>query len=582
MSLDPITLQIVWSRLVSIVDEAATGLVRTAYSSMVRDFHDYCCAVFDRDGNMLAHSTKTTAGFIGIVPEVVRHFIAHFPTEEMEEGDVFITNDPWLAAGHLLDIAAASPIFVNGNIVGFGLCIVHHYDMGGRLATTESKSMYEEGLKLPILKLYSAGKLDTKIIDIIRANVRVPERIIGDLRAQIASNNVCTAGIRKLMQDTQLEDLREVGRQIVSLTENSLRRKIAELPDGTYRNSAVLPLIGSLKEPIRIEVALTVEGDHMVIDYEGSSGEVEAALNVTLNMTRSYSVYPIKLALDPHIPNNEGFLRPITIRAPEGGLLNCKPPAATWGRTIIAHNFPEIIFGALIKATPDRVIAACGSTPLAAIYLSGKRKTGEAFLGFVAHLGGFGARMGSDGPSCLGFPYNVANIPIEVTERDASVLYLRKELMADSGGAGRYRGGLGQRVEFMVPEGHLGPDGHVTAAIRGSGRAPGSTFPITGRNGGGPGDGDALLINGKAIPHGMQHALQPNDVVTLGMPGGGGIGDPRQRPPEDVLADVQQGFVTHAAAEAAYGVKIDERADAIDQAATSLLRASGSTLTHKH
>ena len=363
--LDPILTQILWSRLISIADEAATGLVRTSFSSAVRDFHDYSCGLFDASGHLLAHSTKTTTAFIGVMPYLMRHFLEHFPISDLQPGDALATNDPWQGTGHAYDICIASPIFHKEQVAGFAVCIVHHLDVGGRMATTESKDMYEEGLRIPMIKLYREGKMDGALREMIRANVREPEKMLGDIRAQIVSNNVCGRGLVTMLDDYSLTavTLEQLSEEISDRSEISLRQKIAELPDGIYRNSVTLPPIGNVSG-IHINVAVEVKSDEILIDYEGSSPEVAAAVNVTFNMTRSYSMYPIKLALDPHVPNNEGTFRPVTVRAPEGSLLNCKPPAPTWGRTMICHNLPEIIFGALAKAIPERVMAGSGATLL--------------------------------------------------------------------------------------------------------------------------------------------------------------------------------------------------------------------------
>ncbi len=571
-SLDPFQTQVLWQRLIAICDEAATSLVRTAYSSVVRDYHDYCCGLFDADGNLLAHSTKTTAGFIGIIPEVMRHFLRRYDQRDIKPGDVMITNDPWLASGHLLDISAATPVFDGPNLVGFALCVVHHLDMGGRMATTESKDMYEEGLKVPILKLYRRGRIDDQVIDILRANVRVPDKVIGDLKAQVAANNVCARGLLKMIGESGLTGLGDLGAEIVRRSEASLRAKIMQLADGVYTNHVTLPPIGGCPDKIEIRVALTIRGDEIIVDYAGSSGQVSAALNVPFNMTRSYSTYPIKLALDPDVPNNDGCLAPIKVTCPEGTLLNCRPPAATWGRTIIAHNLPEIVFGALAKAAPEKVVAGSGSTPLSAMYVHGRKQNGRAFIGVVAHLGGLGAGQGYDGPSCTSFPFNVSNIPIEVTENDAAILYLRKELVPDSGGPGEFRGGLGQEVEFSIPDGGHAPDGPVTAGVRGSGRHPDSTYPVFGRLGGGVGRNEGLLLNHQPISHGAQQQLRPGDRVTIRLPGGGGYGDPLRRHVDAVVRDVQRGHVSIKGAVDDYGVAIEPETLNLDEEQTTTNR----------
>ena len=572
--LDPILTQILWSRLISIADEAATGLVRTSFSSAVRDFHDYSCGLFDVSGHLLAHSTKTTTAFIGVMPYLMQHFLQHFPVSSLKPGDALATNDPWQGTGHAYDICIASPIFHKGEVAGFSICIVHHLDVGGRMATTESKDMYEEGLRIPMIKLYQEGKMDPALREMIKANVREPEKMLGDIRAQIVSNNVCGRGLIAMLDDYVLtaKTLEELSHQICDRSEKSLREKILQVPDGIYRNSVTLPPIGNVSG-IYVNVAVEVRGDEIFIDYEGSSPEVSAAVNVTFNMTRSYSMYPIKLALDPGVPNNEGTFRPVSVKAPEGSLLNCKPPAPTWGRTMICHNLPEIIFGALAQAIPDRVIAGSGATPLVFTYFRAKRKDGKTYVGINSSMGGLGASSQGDGPSCRGFPYNVGNIPIETVENDLPLIYLRKVLLPDSAGAGRNRGGLGQEFEFEIASGPLGPAGSCVVSIRGSGRKPDSPYPVFGLVGGGVGKGEALTLNGVDIPHGPQQQLKEGDRLRMALPGGGGYGDPYERNPAQVVEDVRLGYVTVEAAKEEYGVVIDA-AGQYDEGASQAFRNS--------
>lgn len=572
MQLDSVLTQILWGRVISIVDEAATGLIRTSYSSVVRDFHDFSCGFFDSRGNLIAHSTKTTTAFIGVMPYLMRNFLGHFDTSELVPGDVLVTNDPWLGTGHTYDLSVASPIFSQGTLVGFSVCIVHHIDIGGRMATTESKDMYEEGLRIPMMKLYRGGQLNRSLETILRANVREPDKVFGDIRAQVIANNVCERGIAKLLEDYGIgrAELDALSSEIVNRSEASLRRKIAELPNGTFENHVRLPPIGQVTD-IDIQVAVTIRDDEIEVDYDGTCGEVPAAVNVTFNMTRSYSMYPIKTLLDPEVPNNEGCFRPVTVRAPEGSLLNCVPPAPTWGRTMICHNIPEIIFGALAKAIPDRIMAGSGSTPLVFTYFRAKR-AGKTSVAISSSMGGMGATGRTDGPSCRGFPYNVGNIPVETIERDLPIVYRRKEMIADSGGPGLNRGGLGQVTEIVVASGDLAPDAPMVVGIRGSGRSPESTYPVFGRLGGGVGRGERLTLNGTRIPHGPQQSLKPGDCLLISLPGGGGYGDPLDRDPARVAIDVQRGYVSAEAAKADYGIILDD-ARGVDSERTASERA---------
>ena len=573
MQLDPVTIQILWNRLITIVDEAATGLMRTAYTPSVKEYHDFCCALFDANAQMLSHSTVTTAGFLGIVPEVLRNFIEKYPPETLRPGDAIITNDPWIASGHLIDISIAAPIFHRDRIVGYTLCIVHHLDMGGRMSTLESKDMYEEGLKIPILKLFDEGRLNETVFDFMRANIRVPDKVLGDVRAQLVANNVCSRGLRALLDEYRLDGLETLGAEVIHRTESSLRRKIAALPDGSYRNEAVLPKVPGCDDEVVVRIEVRVAGDEVTVDYSGSSGEVGAAINCSYNMTRSYTAYPVKLALDPHVPNNDGGLRPIRVIAPEGTVVNSRPPAATWGRTMISHLFPEIVFATMENIMPESILASNGGSPANEVYLHGRHRDGRSFLAIAQHSGGFGASARHDGYPCLCFPNNTRNIPIEVTENEARMYYVRKELRTDSGGPGHNRGGVGQEVEFAILDGGNELARDVESSVRLSGRTEDGTFPVFGRLGGRNGRGSGLWHNGGPVDHGIYRRLAPGDRMRFVLSGGGGYGDPLTREPERVLADVEQGYVSVERAEEDYGVVIDAPAMTVDAEATRRVRA---------
>jgi N-methylhydantoinase B len=570
--LDAVTTQILWNRLIAIVDEAATGLIRTAYTPSVKEYYDFCCALFDTEGRMLAHSTVTTAGFLGIVPEVMRNFLRKFPGHTLNDGDAIVTNDPWIASGHLIDISIASPIFHRGRIAGYALCIVHHLDMGGRMSTIASKDIYEEGLKIPVMKLVEGGQLNRTIFEFITANTRVPEKILGDVRAQMVANHVCARGLKVMLDEYKLDSLEGLAQEIIARTEKSMRRRIAELPDGAYRNDVILPRVPGVDTDIIIKCEMRIEGDGITIDYTGSSGEVGAAVNCCYNMTRSYTSYPFKLALDPGVPNNDGALNPITIIAPVGSIVNCRPPVATWGRTMISHLFPEIVFGAMEQVLPERVLAANGGAPANEIYLHGKHADGRSFMAISQHSGGFGGSARKDGPPTLCFPNNTRNIPVEVTENEARMVYLRKELAEDSGGPGLNRGGLGQVVEYEILPGGPSDKPQVESSVRLSGRKENGNFPVSGRRKGKAGRGYGLVINGTEVDHGISRTLQPGDRVLFKLSGGGGYGDPMTREPERVLTDVEEGYVTLEAAKNDYGVVIDPKTRTVDAKASETLR----------
>jgi N-methylhydantoinase B len=425
-----------------------------------------------------------------------------------------------------------------------------------------------------VLKLYERGKLNSAIFDFMRANIRVPEKVLGDVRAQLVSLHVCTRELVKLLQEYQLEGLEDLAREIIDRSDASLRAKLRKLPEGTYRNEVTLPPISGCPDRVHIKVAVTIKDGGVLIDYAGTSGEVGAAINCVLNGTLSYSAYPIKLAFDPTVPNNDGAVRPIKVVAPLGTVVNCRPPVATWGRTMISHLYPEIIFGALEPAMPEFVLGANGGCPANEIYLHGRRRRdGRAFLAIQQHSGGFGASHRYDGYSTLCFPNNTRNIPVEVTENEAPVRFLRKELVPDSGGPGRRRGGMGQDVEFAILDGERGPEDFVEGSVRLNGRDETGDFPLQGRCGGRNGRGGGLWLNDEPIPHGIYRRFWPIDRIKFRLGGGGGYGDPFEREIELVLEDVRAGLVSVTAATQAYGVVIDPRTLEVDQMATEKLRA---------
>jgi N-methylhydantoinase B len=573
MAMDSIRLSVIWNRLITTVDEAASGLVRSCYSQVVRDYHDYCTGIFDTKGQMLAHSTRTTCGFIGVIGEVMKHFIAEFK-DDIRPGDIYITNDPWLASGHLLDITVASPIFQQGKHVGYALCIVHHSDIGGRRADIDARDIYEEGIQIPLLKFFNEGKEDKSISAMIRANVRTPHEVDGDLRAQLSALFICEKGVQKLLEDYPNETMEGIADSIISRSEESMRAAIKQIPPGVYRDSLHLPPHGKHPHPIPLVMTLTVSEFEIDMDLTGSSGEVLAAVNSPLYFTKGYAFYALKLLLDPHIPNNSGCIRPFRFICPEGSILNCRRPAPTWGRAVIGHSLPELVFGALRKVIPDRLIADCGSTPISGIYSRGTRYTGAPFLALQSDRGGYGAGKGADGKACISFPYNTAAIPIEVTENETALVFIRKEMATDSGGPGEWRGGLGQVVEFKIAEAPIAPPTEVLISVRGAQRGETSVYPIRGLAGGKSGRGDSLTLNGGSYSQGSTNYLKPGDTFCLTLPGGGGYGDSFARLPESVLEDVREQLVSVESARDEYGVAIDVAQMKVDVAKTRQLRSA--------
>ena len=550
--LNPLEIELLWRRLVTTVDEAATTLVRTSFSSVIRDFHDYACAVFDPSGRMLAQSTHSTPGLLGILPFTIPNFLGNAGFRTARPGDVFITNDPWLASGHLIDVTVAMPVFRRARCVAYVMVVVHHLNMGGRLATLESRDVYEEGLKIPILRLYREGEPEQTVFEFIRANVREPDKVIGDIRAQAAASHAAATRLAAIMDDAELDGLEALAGEIIRRSEASMRRAIRLLPQGEYQSEMTLTGVAGYNLPVRLALRVAIRDGAIGLDYAGTAGQIPRAVNVTLNMTRSYSVYPLKCLLDPEVPNNEGCMRPIAIDAPEGSVLNARFPAATWGRTMLAHMLPELVMRCLAQAVPERLIAGSGSTPLWYGNFTGRHGDGRSFYAVVTFNGGLGARGSRDGISCLSYPANVASIALEVIEGDAPILFERKSFAADSAGAGRQRGGFGQSVVIRVP-GDADLDGPILAGVRG-GRFG---VPIYGLEGGAEVAEPLAEVNGHRIVLGTQLELRPGDLLVLTVPGGGGFGDPRERRVQSVLDDVRDGLVSTEAAERLYGVKVN-------------------------
>jgi N-methylhydantoinase B len=358
---DPITLEILWRRLISIVDEADGSVARTAFSSLLRDAHDYTCMFTDRFGRELAQGSFATPGQSGAMALGIKNLVKKFPVEFYNPGDAFITNDPWALAGHLNDVCVMSPIFYQDKLVAFTACVFHHSDIGGRVAS-DNHDVFEEGLFIPLVKLYDKGVLNESVLDLIRWNVRTPDEVIGDVRSQIAANHVCGEKICQMLKESGLENLDDLADQIIGLTEKSMREEIEKIPDGVYRTRGVIEQMKGLSDII-IEAKVEIKGSDIIVDLDGSSGQVNWGGNVVYNFTFAYVFMAIKSMFAPDIPNNEGCARPIVLTAPEGTVINCKFPAAVAARMGVGHFLTEVIYRALSDVLPEKVIAASGGTP---------------------------------------------------------------------------------------------------------------------------------------------------------------------------------------------------------------------------
>jgi len=564
---DPITLEILWRRLISIVDEADSAVARTAFSSLLRDAHDYTCMFTDRKGRELGQGTFATPGQSGAMALGIKNLVNKLPVETYKPGDVFITNDPWALAGHLNDVCVMSPIFYKDKLTAFTACVFHHSDIGGRVSS-DNHDVFEEGLFIPLVKLYDGGVLNQSVIDMIRWNVRTPDEVIGDIRSQIAANHVCAEKICQMLEENDLDGLGDLADQIIDRTEKSMREEIEKIPDGIYRAEGIIEQMKG-QDDVVVKAAVEVKGSDIVVDLDGSSPQVNWGGNVVYNFTYAYVFMAMKSMFDPDIPNNDGCARPIRLKAPEGSVVNCKFPAAVAARLVIGHFITEIIYRALSSVLPDRVIAASGGTPAQMNVFYGRRNDARPWHSVIIRGGGMGASSISDGNYVYIFPANGANTPVEIFESDTPLIVETRELVADSAGPGRMKGGLGQREVFRVPGDKYAPIPPVNLGIQ-AGRhihAPEGLF------GGRQGARAQFLINGEpGNPYGLTQ-LKPGDIVTIDAAGGGGNGNPLERDPEMVENDVMEGYISLEKAKEDYGVVINPKTIKVDMDATKKLRS---------
>jgi N-methylhydantoinase B len=537
--LDAISLGIMWDRLISITDEIVSTLVRTSFSTIVREAYDLTAVVTDAEGHLLAQGRWSAPPFIGTAPLTMAHTMAKFPPETLKPGDVLATNDPWIGTGHMYDITVMRPVFRGEKLVGYTMSITHLPDVGGTGFGTMATEIYHEGLRLPLCKLVREGEVDQFVLDLIAVNVRVPEQVIGDVMANVACNEVGGRQLLEFMEEYDLDDLSELSSAIRDQSERMTRAAILDIRDGTYRNTI---RIEGIDEAITLACRVDVEGDSVRIDMAGTDAAVQRGINVPYCYTNAMSLYSMKCLTVPSLPNNEGSTKPIHVTAPKGCILNAQPPSPTGGRHIIGHFVSPLIFGALAEAAPQDVQADTGMIDL--MNFVGTHKDGRGVSTIYFAAGGFGALDGHDGPATLPGPSNMAVVPTEVWEGVTSTLVERRALLPDSGGAGTARGGLGQEIVIRNDSGH--PMTVFSMANR-------SEFPPMGLLGGGNGPLREHLVNGKTVHPKGQQVLAPGDRVALRQPGGGGFGPAKDRPREKILADIRNGYVTREGAKRDYG-----------------------------
>ncbi|MFG6564319.1 hydantoinase B/oxoprolinase family protein [Sulfitobacter sp. 1A13421] len=548
--------QVMWNRLISVVEEQAQALVRTAFSTSVREAGDLSAGVYDTDGQMLAQAVTGTPGHVNAMADAVAHFIRRIGRENILEGDVYITNDPWEGTGHLHDITMVTPSFHHGKLVGFFACTAHIVDIGGRGFGADAASVYEEGLYLPIMKFADAGKVDETLVRIIRGNVREPDQLIGDIYALTTCNEIGHRRLIDMMEEFDLDDLTGIAAFILDNSRRATLERIAALPRQQATGEMTIDGFDTL---ITLKVTVSIEEDHILSDFKGTSGIDKKGINCPLVYTKAYACYALKCAIAPEIPNNAASLEPFRITAPEDTIVNAVHPAPVALRHIVGHFVPDTVYAALDQILPN-LVPAEGAGCLCNFQISLRPRTdAQAPAGarraevLTFNSGGSGARPEHDGLNATAFPSGVMTMPVEATEHAGPVVIWRKELRPDSGGAGRQRGGLGQFMEVSAREGHEFDMQAMFDRV---------DHPARGRQGGKPGapttiardDGTPMRGKGKQfVPHGAK--------VMMAFPGGAGYGPAEERPKAQVKRDLLRGYISAEVAAADYGLSAEEIAE---------------------
>ena len=532
--IEEIRMQVMWNRLISVVEEQAMTLLRTAFSTSVREAGDLSAGVYDATGLMLAQAVTGTPGHVNTMAESVMHFIAEIPREEMYPGDTYLTNDPWKGTGHLHDITMVTPSFRHGELIGFFACTAHAVDIGGRGFGADGKSVYEEGLQIPIMKFAEKGVVNQDLLRILRVNVREPNLVVGDFYSLASCNDVGHRRLQEMLDEVKLANLQSLGEFIFSRTRAAVMERIAALPKGQWQNEL---LTDGYDQPIKLAATVRIEADHVNVDFDGTDGVSVYGINVPLIYAKAYACYAIKCVVAPDIPNNAASLAPFTVSSPVN-ILNAQRPAPVALRHVLGHMVPDLVLGALAQAMPGQIQAE-GAAALWNIHISARPvagRDGRKAEVLMFNSGGMGARPTADGLSATAFPSGVHTMPVEATEHTGPIVVWRKELREGSGGAGQFRGGMGSTIEIAPAEGH---EFDFSAMFDRTGTQP------RGRDGGEPGAaGRVLLDDGTVLrPKGWQHVPDGRRLV-LHLPGGGGYGKPQDRDPAAVADDISKGYVT--------------------------------------
>jgi N-methylhydantoinase B len=553
MAVDSITLEVVRNACEAVAEEMNATLVRTAYSPNVKDRRDCSCALFDADAEMVSQAESIPV-HLGAMPHSVAAAVESFPAETLEPGDAVLLNDPFHGGAHLPDLTLVSPIFVDGDLAAFAANRAHHADVGGSRAgsvSADSTEIYQEGLRIPPVKLYEGGDLNGDVMDLILSNVRTPDERRGDLRAQVAANNTATERFRELA--ARYDDLAAVLDAVKDYSERRMHTEIDALPDGIVAFADVLDGDGHGHDDLPVEVTVTVEGDEIAVDFTGTAEQVAGPVNAPFAVTASATYYAVRAVTDPDIPPNDGAYRPVSIDAPEGTIVNAEPPAAVVGGNLeVSQRVTDAVLGAFGEVVPERAVAA-GQGTMNNVTLGGTDpKSGEPYAFYETQGGGYGGRAAADGMDGVHVHMsNTLNTPAEVLETAYPLRIERYELRQDSGGAGELRGGLGLRRDVAVR-------GHDATFSLLADRRRHRPYGLAGGENGAPGE-DYVLRDGESdrLDPKSTHELTDGDVVSVRTPGGGGYGDPDDRDPDAVRRDVRLGKLSAVEAEERYGVEVN-------------------------
>ena len=514
---DPVSLKILWDRLVAIADELVLSLVRTSFSMIVREAYDLSCMIFDSRARLLAQGSYSVPSFTGTAPRTIAHMLAAFPADTLRPGDILITNDPWMGTGHLFDVTMMRPVFRGERLVGFTMSVTHLPDIGGKGISSDCTEIYHEGLRLPVCKLRDDGVLNTLLLDVVRANVRVPDQTIGDLMANIACNEVGGRALLEFMDEYGLDEIDSLADAVNDHSEAAMRERIVEIPDGTYDNRIQIEGPG---HPITLAASVTISGSSAAVDFDGTDGPVRASINVPFCYTVAQSYYVMKCLTIPHLPNTMGSTRPVAVTAPDGCVLNALHPWPTGGRHSVGHFVVPLLMGAMAPAVPDRVQA--DGAMMTIFSVQGRHRDGSDISSLFFLAGGLGAMQGLDGRDVTPGPSNMAVVPTEIWESRTGMTIETREVLPGTGGAGRWRGGDGQKVVFRNDTGHL-----MEIALMGQR----TTFPAKGLAGGATGCLRRYEVNGEPVDPKARLLLEPGDRIAMFEAGGGGYGDPAERRP---------------------------------------------------